>query len=186
MQSCRQYIYQCTCCICLQGGGGAKEVDAYTGPLIGKVDIRVGKIVKVRPVPVTGFGLPRSVRSRQLRSRPNDSFVRPQAWPHPDSEKLWCEEVDIGEASTILAVTFLLAEPMRISRLCTHSSFASLWPKLCAGQSAPNRLWTTQALHPGAAPIETIDHTIVNIIGACLSHTVHQQTRRMRCRGVLP
>jgi len=21
-----------------------------------------------------------------------------KAWPHPDSEKLWCEEVDIGEA----------------------------------------------------------------------------------------
>lgn len=46
-----------------KGGGGA-----YTGPLIAKVDIRVGKIVK--------------------------------AWPHPDSDKLWCEEIDVGEEKT--------------------------------------------------------------------------------------
>ena len=41
---------------------------------------------------------------------------------------------------------------MQISRRCAHSSSASPWPEPCAGKDAPNRLWTAQALHPGAAP----------------------------------
>lgn len=49
-----------------KGKAGKKKAAApYTGPMVGRVDIRVGKIVKV--------------------------------WKHPDSEKLWCEHIDLGE-----------------------------------------------------------------------------------------
>jgi methionine--tRNA ligase beta chain len=42
-----------------------KNAPAESQPLFTKLDLRVGKIVKV--------------------------------WEHPDSEKLWCEEIDVGE-----------------------------------------------------------------------------------------
>ena len=129
----------------LQGGGGA-----YTGPLIAKVDIRVGKIVKVRyQSPDVGHSDPFDHGS-YVRARMIHSFVRAQAWPHPDSDKLWCEEIDVGEVRS-LSRCFGAWGGMQISRRCTHSSSASPWPEPCAGKDAPNRLWTAQALHPGAA-----------------------------------
>ena len=80
----------------LQGGGGA-----YTGPLIAKVDIRVGKIVKVRyQSPDVGHSDPFDHGS-YVRARMIHSFVRAQAWPHPDSDKLWCEEIDVGEVRSL-------------------------------------------------------------------------------------
>lgn len=50
-----------------KNAGGAKEVKVNLShlPDIARVDLRVGKIVKV--------------------------------WPHPEADKLWCEEIDLGE-----------------------------------------------------------------------------------------
>lgn len=54
-----------------KGGGkkgkGGKNAAAYDGPVIGKIDIRVGKIVKCWP------------------------------HANPKNDKLWCEEIDCGE-----------------------------------------------------------------------------------------
>lgn len=63
------------------------------------LDIRVGVINKVRQTEAD-----RQLSQNLALRLPVEHMLMPlilcvgQAWKHPDSDKLWCEEIDLGEA----------------------------------------------------------------------------------------
>lgn len=106
------------------------------GPLYDSLDIRIGRVNKVRHSSLHGARCVTATRAHACCSRP----ARRQAWKHPEAEKLFVEEVDVGEAEP----RQVRAAPGAPRALSTHADCTSpaLTPRRCAARSAPAWLAT--------------------------------------------
>ena len=89
-----------------------------------------------------------------------------EAWPHPESDKLWCEKIDVGEPEPRLIASGLRAfykqgemEGARVIVLCNlkakkMAGFASVGMVMCASNQAHDHV--KMILPPESAPVGSL------------------------------